>query len=318
MLPTSPGGFLIKTSGRLCTMYVSVPSILVGLGGKCLLNWTLVFLQRKHICKTLLGVFCVSLSIVDSTLAVCVTTVHIHADGYVFLLGSKLTRYHTCLLVQIVGQVYSTLQWPVVVSTGLGHLCTVTLRLQSTTARARWLVCLLVTAFLWFLTALYVLLLSDYTPIMEDVPHHQIHQCLVLHTSQILQVAMLLLLTLGCAVLHAECSARLFKNPLKDQLTDQSRAHARRSVVHQAVHVYLNTWALFLVFLAVLFLAPVEIPAYLGLNAAWLCFLNSLLIAVVLCVVHPASQLDKGLAAVPPDSFCEWRFKFSSAAEEKT
>lgn len=153
---------------------------------------------------------------------------------------------------------------------------------------------------------------------MEDVPHHQIHQCFVLHTSQILQVAMLLLLTLGCAALHAGCSTRLFKNPLKDQVTHQSRAHARRSVVHQAVHVYLNTWALFLVFLAALFLAPVEIPAYLGLNAAWLCFLNSLLIAVVLCVVHPASQLDQGLAAVPPDSFCEWRFRFSSAAEEKT
>ncbi|KAM8727068.1 putative G-protein coupled receptor 160 isoform 1-T3 [Acanthopagrus schlegelii] len=297
-------------------MYVSVPSILVGLGGKCLLDWTLVFLQREHICKTLLGVFCISLAIVDSALAVCVTTVHVHADGYVLLLGSRLTRYHVCLLVQIVGQVYSALQWPVVVSAGLDHFCTVTLRLNSIATRTRWLACSLVTALLWLLTALYVFLLSDFTPVMEDVPHHQIHQCFVLHTSQILQVAMLLLLTLCCAALHAGCSARLFKNLLKDQITDQTRAHARKSVVHQAVHVFLNTWALFLVFLAVLFLTCVEIPAYLGLNATWLCFLNSLLIAVVLCVACPASQLAQGLAAVPPDSFCEWRFTFSSAAED--
>ncbi|XP_073348225.1 probable G-protein coupled receptor 160 [Pagrus major] len=300
-------------------MNVSIPSILLGLGGKCLLNWTLVFLQRKHICKTFLGVFGVSLAIVDTTLTVCVTTVHTHTDGYVLLLGSKLTRYHVCLLVQIVGQVYSALQWPVVVLAGLDHFCTVTLRLQPTTAMARWFVWVLVTAFLWHLTALYVFLLSDFTPVMEDVPHHQIQQCLVFHTSQILQVAMLLLLTLGCVALHAGCSARLFKNsPMNDQITDRSRAHTRRSVVHQAVHVFLNTWATFLVFLAVLFLPPMGVPAYLGLNAAWLCFLNSLLIAVVLCVVCPASQLAQGLAAVPPDSFCEWRFKFSLAAEDKT
>lgn len=32
-----------------------------------------------------------------------------------------LTRYHVCVLVQILGQVYSALQWPVVVLAGLDH-----------------------------------------------------------------------------------------------------------------------------------------------------------------------------------------------------
>lgn len=301
-------------------MNISIPSILLGLGGKSLLNWALVFLQRNHICKSFLGVFSVSLAVVDTTLTLSVTTLHVHADGHVFLLGMKLTRYHVCLLVQVLGQVYSTLQWPVVVLAGLDHTCTVTQRLQPTTARTRWIVCLLVTGLLWSLTALYVFLLSDFIPVLEDVSHYQVHQCWVFHTSQIPQVAMSLLLTLGCAALHAGWSTRLLKNrPLKDQTTEQSRTRSRGHVVHQTMRIFLNTWALFLFFLlAVLLLLPVGIPAYLGLNIAWLCFLNSLLIAVVLCAVCPASLIAQGLAAVPPDSFCEWRFKFSTAAEDKT
>ncbi|XP_076601881.1 putative G-protein coupled receptor 160 [Chaetodon auriga] len=300
-------------------MNISIPSILLSLVGKCLLNWTLVFLQSNHIRKSFLGVFSLSFAVIDTTLTLFVTTLHIYADGYAVLLGMQLTRYHVCLLVQILGHIYSALQWPVVVLAGLDHLCTVTQRLQPTTARARWYLYIFVTSFLWYLTAAYVFLLSHFIPVLEDVPHSQIHQCWVSHTSQILQVTMLLLLTLGCATLHAGCSTQLLKNPpLKDQIADQSRLHTSRSVVYLAVHTFLNTWAPFLVFLAMLFLLPVGIPAYLGLNAAWLCFLNSLLISVVLCVVRPASQLAQGLATVPADSFCEWRFKFSLAAEDRT
>ncbi|XP_029309794.1 putative G-protein coupled receptor 160 [Cottoperca gobio] len=293
-------------------MNISIPSILRGLGGKCLLNWALVFLQRNHICKSFLGVFSVSLAVVDTLLTLSVTALHIHADGH--LLGLKLTRYHVCLLVQIIGEVYSALQWPVVVVAGLDHFSTITRRLKTTT---KWISCLFVNCLLWCLVTLYVFLLSDFRPVMEEVSHNLIHQCWVFHTPQILQVATFLFLTLGCAVLHAVRSTS--KNPpLKDQKTEQSSAHARRRVVHQTLNIFGNTWALFLFFLAVVLLLPVGIPAYLGLNIAWLCFLNSLLIAVVLCAVCPASQLAQGLAEVPSDSFCEWRFKFSLAAEERT
>lgn len=282
---------------------ISIPSILLGLGGKCLLNWTLVFLQGNHIYKSFLGVFSVSLAVVDTTLTISVTTLHIHADGCV-LLGMQLTRYHVCLLVQILGQVYSALQWPVVVLAGFDHFCSVTRRFRPTTARVRLFFCVFMTISLWFLTALYIFL-SDFIPVLEDVSYNQIHRCWVFNTYQILQVSVLLLVTLGCAALHAECSTGSLQNP---PLKDRSRIQCRRSVVHQTVHVFLNTWGLFLVFLAVLHLLSTGIPAYLGLNAAWLCFLNSLLIAVVLCVVCPASRLAEGLAVVPPDSFCEWRF----------
>lgn len=288
-------------------MNISITSILLSLGGNCLINWALVFFQRQHICKSFMGVFAVSLAVVDTTLTLSVATLHIHPDGQVFLLGLKLTRYHICLLVQIVGQVYSALQWPVVVLAGVDHLCTVTRRLQPNNARFRWFVFLFVTFLLWYFSAFYVFLMSDFIPALEDVDSSQIHQCRV-YSCDIVQVALFFLLALCCAVVHAGCS-----RPLK-----QSRSDSSRSVVHQALYIFLHTWSIFLFFQFLLLLLPVGLPAYLGLNTGWLYFFNSLLIALVLCVVCPASQLAQGLAAVPPDSFCEWRFKFSLAAEDRT
>lgn len=295
-------------------MNISIPSLQLSLGGKCLLDWALVFLQRNHILRSFLGVFSVSLAVADTALTLSVTTVHINGDGSVWLLGSKMTGHHICLLVQILGQVYDALQWPVVVLAGLDHLLTITQGGKPSCGRVRWFVYLLVTALLWHLAAAYVFLLSDFTPVLEDVSHLQIHQCWVARTSHIPQVVTLLLLTLGCFVVQSWCRTKLLHNTA---LKDQSGARSRRNVVYQAAGTFLTTWALFLLLLAVLLLLPpVAIPAHLGMNAAWICFLNSLLIAVVLCGVCPGVQLAKGSASVPPDSFCEWRFKFSPAAAE--
>lgn len=295
-------------------MIISIPSILLGLGLKCLLNWALVLIQRNHICQSFLGVFSVSLAVIDTALTVFAVTVHLHNDGYVLFIGVKLTRFHVCLLVQVLGQVYSNLQWPVVVLAGLDHFRTLTRRLETTITGARLLVCFFVSGCLWYLTAVYVFLLSDFNPILEDVPYNQIQQCWVFHTSQILQVVVLLLLSLGYAALHA----RYEKRSPKGRNTDQSTTLSRRTVAHQVTQIFLNSWALFLFFLAVLFLLPVGIPAHLGLNVAWLSFLNSILIALLLCAVCPASQLVQGSAAVPPDSFCDWRIKCNLAAETRT
>lgn len=295
-------------------MNISIPSLHLGLGGKCLLDWALVFLQRNHISRSFLGVFSISLAIADTALTLSVTTVHINGDGSVWLLGLKMTRHHICLLVQILGQVYDALQWPVAVLAGLDHLLTITQRGKPSCGRVRWFVYLLVVTLLWHLAAVYVFLLSDFTPVLEDVSHLQIHQCWVARTSHIPQVVTLLLLTLGCFVVQSWCRTKLLHSTA---LKDQSGAHS--SVTYQAAGTFLTTWALFLLLLAVLLLLPVGIPAHLGMNAAWICFLNSLLIAVVLCGVCPGVQLTKGCASVPPDSFCEWRFKFSLAtAEDRT
>lgn len=287
-------------------MNISIPSILLGLGGKCLLNWTLVFLQRNHICRSFVGVFSVSLALVDTMMALILTTLYIHADGC-SLLGSRLTRYHVCLLVQILGQLYSLLQWPVVVVASLDHFCTVAQTLQPGSTLARWIIHSFETVLLWFWGLFYVFQLSDFTPVLKDEPFNQIHHCWAFHTCQILQiVTVLFFLTLSGAALHA----RHLYFPVKNQTPDQRNAQPRSDIVHQSLSIFLDTWTPLLAFLAVLLLLPVGIPAYLGLNVVWLCFLNSFLIGLAFCAVCPASQLAQGLAAVPSDSFCEWKFKF--------
>lgn len=287
-------------------MELFILPILLSLGVQSGLNWNLVLFQRNHISKSFLGVFSVSLAVVDTTLTLCVGVLHF-AEGSLIFLGLKFTRFHICLLVQILGQIYSCLQGPVLCLAGLDHFCTVTHRLHPTTARARLLVYLLFTALVWFAAIFYVFLLSDFFPVLEDVPHRQIRQCWVFHASQVLQVAMFAL-ALGCAVVHVGYGAGFLKELcVKERMRAESGSRRGRSLIHQTTETLLSTWAPLLLLLAVLLLFPVGIPAHLGLNAAWLCFLNSLLIAVALCVAHPVVRPAQDLATLPPDSFCEWR-----------
>ncbi|XP_041848374.1 probable G-protein coupled receptor 160 [Melanotaenia boesemani] len=294
-------------------MFISITSILLALGGKCLLNWVLVFFQKQHASRSFLGVFSVFLAVVDAALTLTVTTIHICSDEVIIVLGYLLTSYHICLLIQIMGQVHRVLHWPVAVIAALDHFCTVTQRLDAATHRAKWLVYLSVTFFLWCLAAFYIFLLSDFIPILENVTYHHIDRCWVFPSSQILHIALLLLIILGCTALHAGRPVMLrhqlpsLNNPQKKLTVDQSQTHSRRRFVSQALCRFLHTWTFFLVFLAVLLLLPMGIPSYLDLNVAWLCFLNSLLIVLVFCAVCPASQLLQELVEVPPDSFCQWK-----------
>lgn len=301
-------------------MHISIPSILLALGGKCLLNWVLVLSQKKrHVCRGFMGVFGVSLALVDTVLTLTLTALHVQADGR--LLGVRLTRHHVCLLAQIVGQIYGTLQWPVVVLGFLDCYVTVSGRGTPTTATIttsgvrKVAAAVLFTALLWCAATFYVFLLSDFNPVLGEEPPYQLHQCWVFHSSQALHVGMVIILAVACALvyLHAE-RRRTARRPGPWLLSprDPPRemdggALSRRDVVQQALTTLLHAWAPFLVLLVALLLLPVEIPGYLSLNVPWLCFLNSVLTAVVLSASCPASRLAQGLAAFPLDSFCDWR-----------
>lgn len=292
-------------------MELFILPILLSLGVQSGLNWNLVLFQRNHISKSFLGVFSISLAVVDTSLTLCLSALHF-AEGSLTFLGVKFTRFHVCLLVQILGQVYSFLQGPVLCLGALDHFCKVTHRLHPTPAGVRLFVYLLFTTFVWLAAIFYVFVLSDFEPVLEDVPHGQIRQCWVFHASKVLQVAMLAL-ALGCALVHVG----LLKYPcVKGKIQAESGSRCGRSLTQQTTETLLSTWTPLLLLLAVLLLLPVEIPAHLGLNAAWICFLNSLLIAAVLCVARPAVRSAQDLAALPPDNFCEWRLQFSLAAED--
>ena len=301
-------------------MKISIPSILIALGGKCLLNWVMVVSQKKgSTCRGFMGVFGVSLALVDTILTLTLTALHVQADGV--LLGVRLTRHHVCLLSQLAGQIYGSLQWPVVVLGGLDCYLTVrgqgtstTTTTTTTSSRLQKVTTVPLSALLWCSAVFYVFLLSDFYPVLGEEPPDQLHRCWVSLSSQALHVGMVIVLVVACALVYSHKERRTVRRKPwllspRDPLREMDHgALSRGDIVRQALMTLLHSWAWFLVLLvALLLLLPFGIPGYLSLNVPWLCFLNSALTAVVLSASCPASRLARGLAAFPLDSFCDWR-----------
>ena len=283
-------------------MDISVPSILLGLGGKSLLNWTLVLLQKKHMFWSFLGVFSCSLALVDSLLTLSLSVLHLQGD--VCVLGVRLTRHHVCLLVQIFSYTYNALTWPVVIASALDHFW-ILLPGPTSVSRGRRLCYITATCLLWTLVLLYVFLVSGFRPVFGNEPHHLLHQCWVLSSTQMPQVAMVLFLTIMGAALHVLTGLPMPKNRASKET--KTGARSKTDTIGQCLWIFLSTWVCFIVFLAVILMRPDRIPAYLGLNVAWLCFTRSFIIGVFVCTRWSAPQSEECLAF--SDYFCDWRLR---------
>uniref|UniRef100_A0A8C6UXU5 Uncharacterized protein n=1 Tax=Neogobius melanostomus TaxID=47308 RepID=A0A8C6UXU5_9GOBI len=292
-------------------MSIPIPGMLFGLGGKCILNWALVVLQRDHIWRSFVCVFSLSLAIIDTVLTLTVTFIHLQGDSN--LLGWRLTRYHVCLLVQILGYIYSAQHSGVVIVTVLEHLYVISRRLRHNISKSTWTFQLFLTLLIWFYSIFYVFKLSNVQPYLEDLAHFQIHHCWTSSSSVISELAVLTgCLCLTLILCHSKYLIQLARNPhSNNSMTLKSQIQPRLIFITKVARMFFHTWALLLLFLFFQVVIPVKMPSHLGLNCAWLCFLNSLLIAAGLCVVNPAPELGQGLAAVPPDSICDWKTEFS-------
>ncbi|KAM6948225.1 putative G-protein coupled receptor 160 [Aplochiton taeniatus] len=285
-------------------MNTSILSILLGLCGKCLLNWAIVLHQRKNILRSFIGVLSLSLSLIDTLMTLSVTTLHIQRDAK--LMGIRVTRHHICMSLQIVGQTYNALHWPVLVLACLDHNWALSRRLESGSIRAAQLINLVSVSVLWTGAILYVFLFSGFLPVLGEDNPSLLHQCWLFSSTWIL-VTMVLYLIVVCAVLYVGFSThrgrdlrRLTRNLMKTQ------TEIKYGRVQQVLGVWLSNWAVFLVFICICLMVPVEIPAHLGLNVPWLCFLNSFLIGVASCSSATVSQTTEtpGLSTI--DSFCDW------------
>ncbi|XP_046884475.1 probable G-protein coupled receptor 160 [Hypomesus transpacificus] len=290
-------------------MEISVPSILLGLGGKSLLNWTLVLLQKKHMFWSFLGVFSCSLALVDSLLTLSLSVLHLQGD--ICVLGVRFTRHHVCLLVQIFSYTYDALNWPVLIASALDHFW-ILLPGPTTASRGLKLCYITATCLLWSLVLLYVFLVSGFRPVFGNEPHHHLlHQCWVLSSTQMPQVSMVLFLTIVCAVLHVLTGLPMPKNRAsKETKTD---AKSKKDTIGRCLWIFLSTWVCFIVLLAVILMLPDGIPAYLGLNVAWLCFTRSFIIGVFVCTRWSTPQLEECSAF--SDYFCNWRLSFLADQE---
>ncbi|KAG5850400.1 hypothetical protein ANANG_G00081990 [Anguilla anguilla] len=224
-------------------MDIPIPSLLLALGGKSLLDCTVVLVQRKHMGRSFLGAFCVSLAGVDMLLLLSVSAIFLLAD--VRVLGLRLTRHHVCALVHVACLAYSVLHWPVLLLAGLDHCCTLPPR-----PRAQgWVRCP-----------------EPEPPLLPP------QECRVYRGPQSAQVcAALLLLVAGALLCHWA----------KLTLRGNGGEARQRPAIYRSLASFLGAWHAFVVLLVALSLLRVEVPGFLDMNVLWLCFLNSFLIGAV-------------------------------------
>uniref|UniRef100_A0A673MKZ3 Probable G-protein coupled receptor 160 n=2 Tax=Sinocyclocheilus rhinocerous TaxID=307959 RepID=A0A673MKZ3_9TELE len=287
-------------------METSIPSLLLVLWLKSLLNWLVVVVQRHYVIRSFSGFFCISLSLIDSLLSFVLTAIFYLEDFNIS--GWHLTRYHICLLAQITCFIYTVLHWPVFLLVGLDNFW----KLSSSSTHTSWKQKLTYCAgvcLLWILAALYVFSEPDVVLLLGD---DEKHQCELFSSPQSSQVLVALLLTVTGVILYSYAPLEKWRVQVFLHFAQQSCVVCLR----RAMCTFLSTWASFLVLMIVSPLLPlrIEMHAHLQLNVIWLCFLNSFSVALALCGRSFTSS-SKNSDTIT-DGFCSWYVCFTYGADE--
>ncbi|XP_036376426.1 probable G-protein coupled receptor 160 [Megalops cyprinoides] len=297
-------------------METPIPTLLLVLGGKCLLNWAVVLAQRGPMVRSFLGTFCVSLAATDLLLSLAVSAIFFLGD--LSVLGLRLTRYHICLLAQVACFTYGQLHWPVFLLGGLDFAWTLSPR-PVRLGWARRLAYPSGVCAVWASALLWVFSGSGFDPYIEGGPHLLLRQCRVFPSPQSTQVGVVLLLAVGVALL---CCCLEFL-PCRNSgiamgggggaSVTRCCQNATRHCLYRTLADFLSTWYAFVILLVALLLLRVETPAFLDMNVPWLCFLNSFLIGAICWWRSPTFQWERD--PVFPDGFCRWHFLRSVSAD---
>ncbi|KAK2900747.1 hypothetical protein Q8A67_008862 [Cirrhinus molitorella] len=151
-------------------METSIPSLLLVLWLKSLLNWLVVAVQRHYVIRSFSGFFCISLALIDSLLSFVLTAIFYLEDFNIS--GWRFTRYYICLLAQITCFIYAMLHWPVFLLVGLDNFWT----LSSSSMHTFWkqkMTYIAGVCLLWILAALYVFWEPGVVPSLGDDEKHQ-------------------------------------------------------------------------------------------------------------------------------------------------
>lgn len=287
-------------------MDLSITFLLLVQGINTLLNWSIVLLvQRSYLTSSFMGAFCMSLTLVDSLLTAFVLALYGLQDFSLF--GMRLTRHHICLLVQVAGLVYSTLQWPVLLAAGLDHYGSFPLGPKQA-LRALRLGYAACAGALWIFALLRAFTGHAFHPALEDSPHLLLLRCRTLTESASSQICVALLVTVGGVIGYARLASGK-DGPMeeteresvqKSQRCNPSRTH----ILAQCLGTFIRTWAAFPLLLVGILALRIDLPSHLTMNVPWLAFLNSFLISVSLCTHYETLKTNK--ISILTDGFCQW------------
>ncbi|XP_051012966.1 probable G-protein coupled receptor 160 [Acomys russatus] len=285
--------------------------------GKALSNILVLGLRRKDTCRSFMEYFCFSLAFVDLLVLVIISFLSYFRDFVV--LGIRFTKYHICLLMQIVSFTYGFLHYPVCLVACIDYWLSLSRGIKHSSKWQR-LLYFLTVLLTWISVLAYVLgdaavsaSLDTHRTHMQQCPSHVSTQ------SHWLSLAMLMVLFVAFLISWPEVVALIqairiasYKNeailyfPFPPHCA--YTVSSREALLPRLIVCFLGTWFPFVALQLLILSLGVEIPAYIEMNVPWLYFVNSFLIATVYWFnCHKLYLRDSTL---PVDPFINWKCCF--------
>lgn len=289
--------------------------LLLIMTGKVLLNVFLLCVRRQNLNQSFMGYFCVSLALLDLVLLLTMCFIS-HFQNFM-LWGILFTKYHTCLLAQIIALTYGILHYPVSFVAGLDYYFTITQPLKSPDVCRRWLYTATV-AFTWISALCYVLCLPG-SAIGLDVSHYNpAYKCPFYISSQtywlslgMLVIMFLILILCWSEIVDTVQSVKIISYERETVLffsyePEGSSRDCAKHFLARLLICFISTWIPFVLLQMLVVLLGAQIPAFIEMNVPWLYFVNSFLIAIIYWMRR--RQIKVTEETWDADPFVSWKF----------
>ncbi|XP_035312466.1 probable G-protein coupled receptor 160 [Cricetulus griseus] len=285
--------------------------------GKILLNILILGMKRKDTYWSFMEYFCFSLAFVDLLLLVNISILSYFRDFVV--LGIRFTKYHICLLTQIISFTYGVLHYPVCLLACIDHYLNLS---RATKHSSKW------QKFFYFLTVIliwtsvFAYVLGE-PAISQSLKTHRasMYQCpsYVSTQSYWMSLSMLMVLLVAFLISWPEVVALVQAIRIASYMNKTilyfpfpshsgSRVRSKEALLPRLVVCFLGTWFPFVALQVLTLSLGVQIPAYVEMNVPWLYFVNSFLIAAVYW--FNSQKLYIRDSTLPVDPFVNWKCCF--------
>ncbi|XP_051839130.1 probable G-protein coupled receptor 160 [Antechinus flavipes] len=306
-LPSSPGPPLLDPS---CTV-LSITLV------KTLLNILMLAIRRKDTCSSLLECFCISVVFVDFLLLMVLSFIAYFQDFALW--GVRFTKYHICLLPQILSFAYGFLHCPVFLLAGVDHYLNIS-KMSKVSHLGRNIFYFFTVILIWIASLAYVLGDSVIYVSLSKQPFSSYHcPFYVSIQSYWLSLFMLgvLLVVFGTCwseVLTLTRSVRIISYMKETALYFplapdwDPMVICKKQLLTKLLICFLGTWLPFVFLQIIILFLDIRIPAYVEMNITWLYFINSFLIAAVYW--FRSHELKVTETFLHMDSYVNWKFCF--------
>ncbi|XP_027731956.1 probable G-protein coupled receptor 160 [Vombatus ursinus] len=284
---------------------------------KTFLNILMIAIGRKDTHQSFLEYFCMSVALIDFFLLVGLSFIAYFQDFALW--GIRFTKYHICLLPQIMSFAYGFLHCPVFLLAGLDHY----LNISQTSKVSRFcqnVFYFFSIIFIWIAALVYVL--GD-AVVYVSLSKHSLssYQCpfYVSIQSYWLSVFMVGVLLVVFGTCWSEVLMLIQTLHITSYMNETAlyfplapdwdhTVICKKQLLTKLLICFLGTWFPFVFLQIIILFLDIRIPAYVEMNVPWLYFVNSFLIAAVYWFRSHELKVTETILHVDP--FVSWKFCF--------